>query len=120
MTWGMMTRRLGIFLKEFLDGEGDRLVEDLGGDVRSFTCTMLANIGRVTEGVETELYDSGASCHMSTYHDRLENFVSIMLKSIAAADKHYFQATGKGNLRIKVPNSKTMSSILLTDILYCP
>ena len=92
----------------------------MGGDVRSFTCTMLANIGRVTEGVETELYDSGASCHMSTYHDRLENFVSIMLKSIAAADKHYFQATGKGNLRIKVPNSKTMSSISLTDILYCP
>ena len=43
-----------------------------------------------------------------------------MLKAIAAADKHYFQATGKGNLHIEIPNVKTMSSILLTDILYCP
>ena len=44
----------------------------------------------------------------------------IELKSIAATDKHYFQTTGKGNLCIKILNSKTMSSILLTDILYCP
>ena len=29
-------------------------------------------------------------------------------------------ATGKGNLQIKIPNGKTTSSILLTDILYCP
>jgi hypothetical protein len=41
-------------------------------------------------------------------------------KSIAATDKHYFQATGKGNLCIKIPNGKTRSSILLTDVLYCP
>ena len=59
----------GEFSKEFLDGEGDRLVEDLGGDAftRTFTCVMLANTGRVTEGVETELYDSGASHHLTTY-----------------------------------------------------
>jgi hypothetical protein len=50
----------------------------------------------------------------------LENYVSIIPKSIAAADKQYFQATGKGNLRIKIPNSKTTTSILLTDVLYCP
>jgi hypothetical protein len=50
----------------------------------------------------------------------LENFVSIVLKAIAAADKCYFQATGKGNLQIKIPNGKTTSSILLTDVLYCP
>ena len=43
-----------------------------------------------------------------------------MPKSIAAADKHYFQATGKGNLHIEIPNGKTTSSILITDILYCP
>ena len=59
----------GNFSREFLDGEGDRLVEDLGGDAftRTFTCAMLANTGRVTEGAETELYDSGASHHLTTY-----------------------------------------------------
>jgi hypothetical protein len=111
----------GNFSGEFLDGEGDRLVEDLGGDAftRTFTCAMLANTGRDAKGVETELYNSGASHHMTAYHDQLENFVSIMLKSIATADKCYFQATGKGNLCIKIPNSKMTSSILLMDILYC-
>ena len=54
---------------------------------------------------------------MTAYHDRLENFVLILPKAIAAAD---FQATGKGNLHIKIPNSKTTSSILLTEVLYCP
>ena len=91
--------KIGDFSGEFLDSKGDRLVKDLGGDafMRTFMCTMLANTGRVTEGVETELYNSRASCHMTTYCDQLENFVSIVLKSIAAADKRYFQATGRGN-----------------------
>ena len=44
----------------------------------------------------------------------------IVQKAIATTDKHYSQATGKGNLRIKITNGKTMSSILLTDVLYCP
>ena len=61
----------GNFFREFLDGEGDRLVKDLGGDafMRTFMCTMLTNTGRVAKGVETELYNSRASHHMSAYHD---------------------------------------------------
>ena len=61
----------GDFFGEFLDGEGDRLVKDFGGDAftRTFMCAMLANTGRFTKGVETELYNSGASCHMTVYHD---------------------------------------------------
>ena len=53
----------GNFSGEFLDEEGDRLVKDLGGDafMRTFTCAMLANTGRVANGVKTELYDSGTS-----------------------------------------------------------
>ena len=79
------------FSGEFLDSEGDMLVEDLGEDAftRTFMCAMLANAGRTAEVVETELYDSGASCHMTAYRDRLENFVSIVPKAIATTDKHY-------------------------------
>ena len=45
----------GDFSREFLDGEGNRLVKDLGEDAftRTFTCAMLANTGRTAEGVET-------------------------------------------------------------------
>jgi hypothetical protein len=62
---------VGDFSREFLDGEGDRLVEDLGEDafMRTFTCSMLENTGRITEGIKTELHDSGASCHMTAYCD---------------------------------------------------
>ena len=49
----------------------ERLVDDLSGDAftRTFTCAMLANAGRVTVGVNTELYNSGVSCHMTAYRD---------------------------------------------------
>ena len=62
---------VGDFSREFLDGKGDRLVEDLGEDAftRTFMCAMLANAGRIAEGVETELYNSGALCHMTAYSD---------------------------------------------------
>ena len=63
--------KVGDFFREFLDGKGDRLVKDLGGDafMRIFICAMLANAGRVTVGVNTELYNSGVSCHMTAYRD---------------------------------------------------
>ena len=62
---------VGDFSREFLDGKGNRLVDDLGEDActMTFTCAMLANTGRIFKRVETELHDSGASCHMTAYRD---------------------------------------------------
>lgn len=99
-----------------------RLTTDHGEDGYStFDCAMLVNVKGSVEGVETELYDSGASRHMSPYRDRMENYVSIIPKSITAADKRYFQAIGKGDLRIKIPNgNNSNTSILLKDVLHCP
>ena len=103
--------------------EGEAKLEVDNGEeayTRTYSYSMLANAARTSEGVETELYDSGASRHMTAYRNRLENYVSIVPKPIAAADKRFFQATGKGNLRIKIPNGNSTTSILLTDVLYCP
>ena len=51
----------------------------------------------------------------------MENYVPIAPESITAADKQYFQAIGKGDLRIRVPNIDSNStSILLKDVLHCP
>ena len=95
--------KVGDFFREFLDGKGDKLVKDLGGDafMRTFMCAMLANAGRVAEGVKTELYDSGASHHMTASHDQLENFVSIGLKSIVTADSK-LQARGICTLKFQM------------------
>ena len=57
---------------------------------------------------------------MSPYCDHFENYVPIALKPITAADKHYFQAIGKGDLCIKIPNGLNQTTILLKDVLHCP
>ncbi|KAG2119731.1 uncharacterized protein F5147DRAFT_536892, partial [Suillus discolor] len=54
-----------------------------------------------------ELFNSGASHHMSLYKGLFQDFVSIMPKPITMADKHTFQATGKGNIEIFLPNSQS-------------
>ena len=83
----------------------------------TFDAAMLGNVEGDTEGMQTELYDSGASCHMSSYRDHFENYVTIALKSITAADKWHFQAIGKGDL---IPNGHGTTTVLLKDVLHCP
>ena len=57
---------------------------------------------------------------MSPYCDHFEDYVPIAPKSITAADKQYFQAIGKGNLWIRIPNGTSVTTVLLKDILHCP
>ena len=107
-------------LFQFSDDEMTSLIEDHGEDgLTTFDTSMLVNIGGA-KGVQTELYDSGASCHMSPYRDHFEEYVTITPKSITAVDKQYFQAVGKGNLHIKILNSTSTTTVLLKDILHCP
>lgn len=70
--------------------------------------------------LDVELYDSGASSHMSGYRNRFTNFKTIPPKPITAADKRSFNAIGKGDMYINVPNGPTTSRVLLRDVLYAP
>ena len=94
---------------------------DKGKDgLLTYACATLVNV-KGGEGIETELYNSGASCHMSPYRKKMENYIPIAPKLITAADKWYFQAIGKGDLCIQVPNiNGNSTSILLKDVLHCP
>ncbi|KAG2085238.1 uncharacterized protein F5147DRAFT_522777, partial [Suillus discolor] len=60
-----------------------------------------------------ELFDSGASRHMSSYRDLFQDFVSITPKPITTADRHTFEATGKRNIQITLPNGQSQTHILL-------
>ncbi|KAF8548566.1 hypothetical protein OG21DRAFT_1381450, partial [Imleria badia] len=60
-----------------------------------------------------ELYDSGASQHLSPSRERFLNFVSIPPKPIRGADNGTFNAIGRGDLPIYLPNGDTRSRILL-------
>ena len=105
----------------FTDEEMIELVVDEGEDgLTTFDAAMLVNVDGFGQGTQTELYDSGASRHMSPYRDHFENYVPIAPKSITAADKRYFQAIGKGDLRIKIPNGTGTTTVLLKNVLHCP
>lgn len=93
--------------------------EDEGEEQTSFTYTTLTTPNPQRES-RTELLDSGASRHMSSYRDLFQDFVNIPPKPITTADKHTFEAIGKGNLLIAIPNGKSNTRILLKDVLYAP
>ena len=95
------------------------LVEDDEGEAHTqYESALLAHDCEHTP-IETELYDSGASRHMSPYRNKFINFVSIIPKPITAANKLAFDATGRGDMEIEVPlgNGKS-SKVLLKDVLY--
>ncbi|KAG2114729.1 uncharacterized protein F5147DRAFT_559718, partial [Suillus discolor] len=60
-----------------------------------------------------ELFNSGASRHMSSYRDLFQDFISIAPKPITTVDRHTFEAMGKGNIQITLPNGQSQTRILL-------
>ena len=83
----------------------------------TFAAITLANIDST---LETELYDSGASCHMSPYKHNFINFIPIQTKILTTADGGCFEATGKGDMCVSMPVGKSTTTILLKDVLYAP
>ena len=86
----------------------------------SFTSGMLSKDGIGSQLVDVDLYDSGASRHMSGHRHRFTNFTEIEPRPITAADKRAFHAIGKGDMLIDIPNGDATSKILLKDVLYAP
>jgi hypothetical protein len=86
--------------------------------IASVTTANVASGGNLSERME--VYDSGATCHMSPYIDAFTNFEFIEPKPISAANNQTFKAIGKGNLHIKIPNGDKSTSVTLHDVLYAP
>ncbi|TFY51058.1 hypothetical protein EVJ58_g10760 [Rhodofomes roseus] len=73
------------------------------------------------ESMPVDLYDSGATHHMSPYRDNFVTFTDISPKLLNAANQQHFQATGTGDMIISVPNeSAPATQIRLTKVLYTP
>ncbi|KAF8161469.1 hypothetical protein B0H34DRAFT_652505, partial [Crassisporium funariophilum] len=75
----------------------------------AYTTTFEANtIGKTGLGdtlVDVNIFDSGASRHMSGYRSRFINYVSLEeSQPITAADKRTFKAIGRGDMYIEVPS----------------
>ncbi|OJT11681.1 Retrovirus-related Pol polyprotein from transposon TNT 1-94, partial [Trametes pubescens] len=68
-----------------------------------------------------DLYDSGATHHMSPYREDFASFTATADKKLSAANQQHFHAKGVGKMVIPVPNTPNADSqITLTDVLYTP
>ncbi|KAF8195171.1 hypothetical protein K438DRAFT_1587216, partial [Mycena galopus ATCC 62051] len=72
--------------------------------------TSLTSENLVTAAVTTapefelEIYDSGATQHMTPSRHRLTNYRAIQPRGILAADSKKFEAIGMGDMCVQVPN----------------
>ena len=73
---------------------------------------------QVGPGTMTELFDSGASRHMSPFRNCFMNYKEIEPRPIQAADKRIFHAVGLGDLKIEVPKGTSFTPIILKDIFH--
>ncbi|GBE83911.1 Retrovirus-related Pol polyprotein from transposon TNT 1-94 [Sparassis crispa] len=93
-------------------------------DVHAFTATFdsaaLAHSHTADGNIRIEVYDSGATCHISPYRDTFTAFEATPPKPITAADGWAFHATGQGTVALKVPNGDQWTTVMLQDVLYAP
>ena len=95
-------------------------VEDEDPTSSSLSYATLVQDNSAVSNKITELYNSGASQHMSSARTCFVDFVTIPPKPIQSADNHTFNAISRGNLYVHLPNGKKRSRILLKDVLYAP
>jgi hypothetical protein len=67
-----------------------------------------------------ELYDSGASRHMSPHRKSFVTYRPISARPILSANNEVFHAIGMGDLQITVPNGSNSTNVLLRDTLHAP
>jgi len=83
--------------------------------IETMTTTTPSNNGHTLE-----LYNSGASHHMTPYQHLLEDYSPTTDKLINAANQQSFHAVSTGNLHITVPNGESTTPIMLKNMLYAP
>jgi hypothetical protein len=103
-----------------IDPFGPNSESDDGAYTTTFSADELAGSAE-SQNAEVDLYDSGASRHMSGFRHKFIDIVEIEPIPITAADKRTFQATGRGKMLIHLPNGdQGTSRIYLMNALYAP
>src|SRR6266481_2933107 len=85
-----------------------------------FTGATLARNNNPLSHMEVDVYNSGASAHMSPSQSRFISLQSITPRPIKAADHTLFVATAVSELHILIPNGKTTRDVTLKQALFCP
>jgi gag-polypeptide of LTR copia-type/Zinc knuckle len=67
-----------------------------------------------------EIFDSGATHHMTPDWHRLQNYKAIPDHLISAANQQLFSAIGIREMVVHIPNGEEHTAIRLYDVLYAP
>lgn len=100
------------------DDEEDSPTEEEAAPETLLTSQKLVAAAVITDPqYEVEIYDPGATPHMTPSRHRLTNYRAIEPRAIMAADNKRFDALGKGDMYVQVPNGKDRSTkVLVKDV----
>ncbi|KAL1937681.1 hypothetical protein VTO73DRAFT_12956 [Trametes versicolor] len=72
-------------------------------------------------GTYVDVFDSGASVHISPYRERFTSYRELLPpRPITAANGDEFLAIGQGDVEICVPNGASSRTLTLRNVLYSP
>jgi hypothetical protein len=103
----------------YVDVEQDSSDEELF-EAHSEDYDLQVSAASAQNDSEAELYDSGASRHITPNRHRFITYRSITPRAITAADQRPFYAVGVGDVHIQVPNGASSTPIVLRDVLHAP
>jgi hypothetical protein len=98
------------------ESESDGEVVEFYEDDEDEPSAMLAN-DKKNNGTNVDLYDSGATSHMSPDRNHFTTYVKIPSKPIAGAGGSTFRVVGRRNMWIEVPmGNDKVGHVLLTNV----
>ena len=114
----------GCWLAELAEGEltSDELI-DSSDWLHEESETVAAVITPLSEdrGERVELYDSGATRHISPYKSDFTTYETLDPPVfLNAANQQRFPAIGVGSLTIRTPNGGSQSALALSNVLHAP
>src|SRR6266702_2189929 len=114
--WAMVLAPRGHDLEDFdLIDESDWLSEE--EEVAAAVITTVSD----DRGERVELYDSGATRHISPYKSDFSSYTPLDPPIyLNAANQQRFPAVGVGRLSVLAPNGGTHSTITLSEVLHAP
>jgi len=93
-------------------------VEDLDNVNTSGASWVWALSVDPSKSEDNDLYDSGASKHISPFKEQFQTYRKISSYPIKVASNHTLNAIGIGSIYINIPNGDKNTKLLLTDVLH--
>ncbi|PIL25727.1 hypothetical protein GSI_11477 [Ganoderma sinense ZZ0214-1] len=87
----------------------------------AITIDSAALASTATTEDRVEIFDSGATRHISPYRDEFVTYEKLQpARPITAADGHTFMAVSEGQVRVSLPNGDSSTVVMLERVLHAP